>query len=225
MFIRRLYEDWDRAVAKKASGQKDAWVIHAACGGFLAIMDQLKRSVPQKDFSAAESDIKDQFHLGCLDHDILAFLEASVPPVSLEQVPFVRTPTSKKIVSTVRLPSGFFCVGDQPFPLARNTVQQVEQRKMRAAQEKTRELNDKVLMATAEEMKHRFERDMETLRQRIPTKEKLAKEAALDRKYLADRQKSHGICYDFLDCSFFLGWVALLLGFLNNLFLQNPPAN
>lgn len=84
---------------------------------------------------------------------------------------------------------------------------------MRAAQEKTRELNDKVLMATAEEMKHRFERDMETLRQRIPTKEKLAKEAALDRKYLADRQKSHGICYDFLDCSFFFRLGCFTFGF------------
>ena len=68
---------------------------------------------------------------------------------------------------------------------------------MRVAQEKTRELNDKVLMATVEEMKHRFERDMETLRGRIPTKDTIAKDAALDKKYLAERQKSHGICFDF----------------------------
>ena len=95
LFIQRLCSDWDRAVAKKAWVQKDAWVIHASCGGFLAIMDQLQRSIPQKDFAEAENDIKDQFHLGCLDHDIISFLEASVPPVSLEQVPFVRTAASQ----------------------------------------------------------------------------------------------------------------------------------
>eukprot|EP00435_Cladocopium_sp_Y103_P058569 s586_g20.t1 len=120
----------------------DAVSMHAACGGFIAIVQHLKESVPQKDFNDAAPDLLNQFKLGILDADILSFLESTVPPISLDR-----------------------------------------------AQQTERDLADKVMLATVEQMKHTFTKDMETLRARIPSQAQIAKEAALDKKYLADRQE------------------------------------
>ena len=65
--------------------------MHAACGGFLAIMHHLEANVPQKDYKDAAPGLTEQFKLGILDGDILTFLESNVPPIILENVPFVRT--------------------------------------------------------------------------------------------------------------------------------------
>lgn len=76
---------------KKAWLYKEAWTTHAASGGFIAIMNQLRQTVPQKDYAEAEPGISQQFFLGILDGDIVNYMESNVPPVSLEQVSFVRT--------------------------------------------------------------------------------------------------------------------------------------
>lgn len=91
LFLERLEGDWDRASLKKAWLYRDAWSVHAACGGFNAIIEQLKQSVPQKDFREALPGLVEQFRLGILDGDIVTFLETTVPPISLEQVPFIRS--------------------------------------------------------------------------------------------------------------------------------------
>ncbi|CAK9100469.1 FO synthase subunit 1 [Durusdinium trenchii] len=93
LFLERLKGDWDRLPVgvKKAFTWKDASVIHAACGGYLGIMESFQKNVPAADFTAAEPEIKSQFSLGVLDHEILAFLEGSVPPIQLKNVRFVRT--------------------------------------------------------------------------------------------------------------------------------------
>lgn len=83
---------------------RDAVNIHAACGGFIAIVQQLKESVPQKDFNDAVPDLGNQFKLGILDGDILTFLESTVPPIALDRVPFVRTHWGMNVVSC--FPSG-----------------------------------------------------------------------------------------------------------------------
>ena len=70
---------------------KDAWVIHASCGGFLSIMEQFKAYVPQADYAASEHGITEQFNLGILDPDIITYMESNVPPISLDQVSFVRS--------------------------------------------------------------------------------------------------------------------------------------
>ncbi|CAK9043568.1 FO synthase subunit 1 [Durusdinium trenchii] len=152
-FLKRLQADWDRATVKKAWLYKDAWCIHAAVGGFLAIMDQLRASIPQKDFADAAPGIENQFDLGILDTDVVHYLECNVPPVSLDQVPFVRS----MIIS-------------------------VEQRKLRESQETERELDEKCNMANAEKLRHQFRKDMEVLRARVPDQVQAAKEAALDKK-------------------------------------------
>lgn len=68
----------------------------------------------------------------------------------------------------------------------------VEQRKLREAQQTERELADKVSMATVEQMRHNFNKDLATLKGRIPDQAQIAKEAALDKKYLSERQKNIG---------------------------------
>lgn len=85
--------DWDRMPPnlKKAFTWKEVASIHAACGGFLAIMECFSKEVPQADFAAAQPEIANQFKLSVLDHDILSYMEAGVPPISLKDVRFVRT--------------------------------------------------------------------------------------------------------------------------------------
>lgn len=76
----------------------------------------------------------------------------------------------------------------------------VEQRKLRESQETERELDEKCNMANAEKLRHQFRKDMEVLRARVPDQVQAAKEAALDKKYLADRQKMHGMISKLLKC-------------------------
>ncbi|CAK9105978.1 FO synthase subunit 1 [Durusdinium trenchii] len=152
-FLDRLEGDWDRASTKKSWMYRDAWSIHAASGGFLAIIQQLRESVPQKDYQEALPNLWNQFKLGILDGDILTFLEGAVPPVSLDQVPFVR-----------------------------NMITAVEQRKLREAQQTEREIQDKINSATVEQIRHQFNKDMATLRCRVPNQAQIAKDAALDKK-------------------------------------------
>ena len=54
-------------------------------------MHHLEANVPQKDYKDAAPGLTEQFKLGILDGDILTFLESNVPPIILENVPFVRT--------------------------------------------------------------------------------------------------------------------------------------
>lgn len=82
-------------------------------------------------------------------------------------------------------------------------VSAIEQRKLREAQEIERDLQEKLNMANVEQLKHRFLKDMAALRGRVPTQAQIAKEAALDKKYLSDRQRKHGrvlgiVCFHFV---------------------------
>ena len=61
-------------------------------------------------------------------------------------------------------------------------------RTQRETEEKERVLAEQVARATLEQIKHKFELDMACLQSRLPTAESQAKEAALDSKYLAQRQ-------------------------------------
>ena len=76
---------------KQSWQTKTALPVHAACGGYLAIMKKLESSVPQSDFQAAQKQAFQQFQVGLLDLDINHFLESCVPPVNLSEVTFVRT--------------------------------------------------------------------------------------------------------------------------------------
>lgn len=61
-------------------------------------------------------------------------------------------------------------------------------RHQRETEETARALAEKVSEATVEHLKHKFEQDMKVLRDRIPNQQTAAKEAAMDAKYLANRQ-------------------------------------
>lgn len=87
-------------------------------------------------------------------------------------------------------------------PSVRSSIQTVEQRKLRAAQEHERALAEKVHMATVEQLRHRFNQDMQILRGRVPDQAQIAKNAALDKKYLSDRQKMHSSYYGSISFAF-----------------------
>ena len=72
----------------------------------------------------------------------------------------------------------------------RNVLLTVETRNQRDAQEKERELAEKIAEATVAQIRHKFEQDLDCLRSRLPTKQQQAVEAAKDAKYLTQRQQS-----------------------------------
>lgn len=74
------------------------------------------------------------------------------------------------------------------FAAHRSTLAAVEHRRQREAEETERELNEKVNAATVEQLTHKFNLDFEALKARVPGQAQVAKEAALDAKYLAQRQ-------------------------------------
>lgn len=93
LFLKRLTAGWDRQPEgmKKAWSFKDASAIHAATGGYMAIMQALKEKVPQADAAAQEPQLRQRFEASFLDDDIINFLSETVPPVDLHQVSFLRT--------------------------------------------------------------------------------------------------------------------------------------
>ena len=68
-------------------------------------------------------------------------------------------------------------------------ITNIEQRKLREAQQTERDLAEKVNLAQVDQIKHMFLKDMEVLRARLPNQAHAAREAALDKKYAGDRQK------------------------------------
>lgn len=64
----------------------------------------------------------------------------------------------------------------------------VEQRKQADMHEKERELQEKVTAATVEQLRHKFNQDIETLKSRVQGREEVAMEAAKDARYLSQRQ-------------------------------------
>ncbi|CAK9062220.1 unnamed protein product [Durusdinium trenchii] len=163
MFIERLKKDWDRLPPglKKPWVFKDALQVHASCGGFITILETLRKNIPKADYDTAVTTLQEQFSLGYLDPDIVAFLENGVPPVQLAEVNFVR-----------------------------NIVTSVEQRKQNEMHEKERELAERVAAATVEQIRHKFNQDVDTLKARTQCRDELALEAAKDAKYLAQRQSN-----------------------------------
>lgn len=148
--------------------------------------------MPQSDFQVAQKQAFEQFQVGLLDLDINHFLESCAPPVNLSKVTFVRTVLRMialcysavlcmVLVTTMPLLRFFIFI-------SRNTIAQVEARNQRKAEERERVLAEGVIQATALQLRHKFELDMAVLRSRIKGTDEVAKEAALDAKYLSQRQ-------------------------------------
>ena len=86
--------------------------------------------------------------------------------------------------------------GYAPLTDSRNIVSSVAVRSQRESEEKSRELAEKVAAATIEHIRHKFESDLAVLRERVAGAGATAKEAALDAKYLSQRQMTlalHGL--------------------------------
>ena len=73
--------DWDKLPSgmKKVYSWKDALCLHATCGAFLSLLNDLKHTVPSADYNEAETLLRGQFELGYLDPEIENLLTARPP--------------------------------------------------------------------------------------------------------------------------------------------------
>ena len=71
----------------------------------------------------------------------------------------------------------------------------VEQKKQSELEEKEREIAERVMLATVEQIRRKFDQDMETLKSKVRGRAEIAMEAAKDAKYLAQRQATLGARY------------------------------
>lgn len=92
LFVKRLKMDWDKLPngLKKVYSWKDAVCLHAICGAFLSLLNDLKHAVPSADYHEAETLLLGQFELGYLDPEIENLLSARPPAVG--EVEFFRRP-------------------------------------------------------------------------------------------------------------------------------------
>ena len=90
LFVKRLKMDWDKLPngMKKVYSWKDAVTLHATCGAFLSLLNDLKHAVPSADNKEAEELLIGQFELGYLDPEIENLLNARLPAVA--EVEFFR---------------------------------------------------------------------------------------------------------------------------------------
>lgn len=74
-------------------------------------------------------------------------------------------------------------------PAARSVSQEIENRQTREFEEKEKELAKEVADANLKHISVKVLADMETLKDHVPSKQKEAREAALDVQYLRQRQQ------------------------------------
>lgn len=77
--------------------------------------------------------------------------------------------------------------------IPRDLVKAADQRVALETAQRDEELAVKVAEATFQMLKAKIDSDLDLLRKRIPTNEMQAAEAALDVKYIRDRQLSFGV--------------------------------
>jgi len=75
---------------------------------------------------------------------------------------------------------------------SRTIAHEVDNRHQRELEAKNQELAEKVAAATLEQLRAKVLADFEILRELAPSKEREALEAALDMKYLKERQRTLG---------------------------------
>ena len=185
--MKRLCKDYDSTppVLRKAVTYKDALALHATCGGYLHYVKLLQKRLPEAECKAACARFEEQFMTGCLDAEIFASMENSVPPRGPEidfalQACRVMLGLCACLIATLQL-------GHLPC-VVRDLLHDSEMKTTLEAEERQAELARKVAAATFEQLEAKIKSDLEILRKRLPTPESRAWQAALDVKYVKDRQ-------------------------------------
>ncbi|CAE7208396.1 cofG, partial [Symbiodinium sp. KB8] len=162
LFWDRLRADHDNQPRemRKPVAFRDAWSLHKVTGGFLHFMAELKKSVSEADFERERENLMIHFMSGCLDPELGSALENSVPPGDLKSI-----------------------------GLLRDIINNVQHRATLEAEARNDELAKKVAEATAAQISAQLLADIDVLKQRLPSPSALAQQAALDVKYVRDRQK------------------------------------
>ena len=91
-FVERMKVDWDRMGKgnKKPWNLRDGQILHATCGVFLTLTDDLEVQLPKQDWNECAPRLDQQFFSGFLDAELQRLLDSCVPPVPSSQVSFLR---------------------------------------------------------------------------------------------------------------------------------------
>ncbi|CAE7245345.1 cofG, partial [Symbiodinium sp. CCMP2456] len=162
-FWHRPINDHDKTPRdlRKPSSYRDCLALHSICGGFTHFLAQLEKVIPEADFKKEEESLKQLFMSGALDPEIQSALENSVPPGDLKSIGHLR-----------------------------EICNDVQQRCALQADARNEELARKLSEATFAQLKAQIESDFETLKQRVPDSHTMAVQAAMDVKYIKDRQQT-----------------------------------
>ncbi|CAE7854074.1 cofG, partial [Symbiodinium necroappetens] len=163
LFWHRLINDHDKTPRelRKPSSYRDCLALHSICGGFTHFLAQLEKAIPEADFKKEDASLKQLFMSGVLDPEIQGALENAVPPGDLKSIGHLRT-----------------------------ICNDVQHRCAVEVDARNEELARKLSEATFAQLKAQIETDLETLKQRVPDSNTMAMQAAMDVKYIKDRQQT-----------------------------------
>jgi len=161
-FLDRLESIYDNTPAqlRKAFSFLAASKIHMATGCYLHFVEQLQKQAPSAEFPDMLKSLDMQFASGLLDGDLIHTVESSVPAAA-----------DLKSVSAFR-----------------SLVAQIELATRTEKESKAKELASQVAKATHAQLVMQINSDLEKIRNAMGDKTSQALEAALDLKYMRDRQ-------------------------------------
>lgn len=161
-FLDRLESIYDNTPVqlRKAFSFLAASKIHMATGCYLHFVEQLQKQAPSAEFPEMRKSLDMQFASGLLDGDLIHTVESSVPAAA-----------DLKSVSAFR-----------------SLVAQIELATRTEKESKAQELASQVAKATHAQLVMQINSDLEKIRNAMGDSTSQALEAALDLKYMRDRQ-------------------------------------
>ncbi|CAK9052510.1 unnamed protein product [Durusdinium trenchii] len=156
LYLQRIVSDHDSTPEplRKALSFKEATRLHQATGCFLFMLDALQKIAPASRFGDMKTSLENQFFMKFMDGDLVHCLEERVP-----------------LSADLTMVSAF-----------RPLKAQIEQGRVQAIEEETVRLRADVAKANFAQVKTLIERDMQTLKDKLPGAQDSARETALDMK-------------------------------------------
>ena len=84
-----MTEDWDRLPAGLWNF-KEGPLLHASCGAFLYLMEELKQKLSPADAEFYLPSVEQDFMNGHFDPELQRLMDTKVPPIELSSVSFLR---------------------------------------------------------------------------------------------------------------------------------------
>ena len=173
---------------RRAVSYRDAATVRAVCGGLLHFRGLLCKHLPEAEYKDASKRLHEQFMTGCLDPEITSALETTLPPGDVRSISFCRHLPVMQTCCVSQCCCCLLLVAMLCRILRRDLLQQRDMQVEMEAEEHEAKLAKKVREATLQHLEAKLSADFKILASRLPTPESQAKEAALDVKYVKDRQ-------------------------------------